>query len=138
MFGLSFWEIGIILGIALIVLGPTKLPELARSLGKGIREFRKATEDFKSTVDDEMHKPDPPKRIEKPRSEEVAELLPADEEAEVAEAKKAKLDAEIEKAAADAVEAAEADETVAREDGAVERDVPAKKKPKSEAVESNG
>ncbi|MEQ9501907.1 MAG: twin-arginine translocase TatA/TatE family subunit [Deltaproteobacteria bacterium] len=76
MFGLSFWEIGIILAIALIVLGPTKLPELARSLGKGIREFRKATEDFKTTVDEEMHKPDPPKQVEAPQSEEVAELLP--------------------------------------------------------------
>ncbi len=80
MFGLSFWEIGIILAVALIFLGPTKLPELARSLGKGIREFRKATEDFKSTVDDEMHKPDPPKQVTAPRQEEVAELLPPDAE----------------------------------------------------------
>lgn len=89
MFGLSFWEIGIILAVALIFLGPTKLPELARSLGKGIREFRKATEDFKSTVDDEMHKPDPPKQVAAPKAEEVAELLPAEsEDAEPVEAKK--------------------------------------------------
>lgn len=50
-----------IMAVALLVLGPTKLPELARSLGKTLREFRKATEDFKSTIDDELHKPDPPK-----------------------------------------------------------------------------
>lgn len=56
MFGLSFWEIAIILAIALIVLGPSKLPDLARSLGKGLREFRKATEDFKSQVNDEAYK----------------------------------------------------------------------------------
>src|SRR5688572_16610787 len=61
MFGLGFWEIAIILGVALIVLGPSKLPELARGLGKGLREFRKATEDFKSTIEDEVYRPEPPK-----------------------------------------------------------------------------
>ena len=68
--GLGFWEISIILGIALVILGPTKLPELARSFGKGLREFRKATEEFKSTIDTEVHRPDPPKpsaRIESPK-----------------------------------------------------------------------
>lgn len=73
MFGLSFWEIAIILAIALIVLGPSKLPELARSLGKGIREFRRATEDFKGTIEDEMHKPEPPRRR---ADEATVELLP--------------------------------------------------------------
>lgn len=62
MFGLSFWEIAIILVVALIILGPKKLPELARSLGKGIREFRKATDDFKSTMDYEMNQPEQSRR----------------------------------------------------------------------------
>lgn len=61
MFGLGFGEIAIILVVALIVLGPSKLPELARGLGKGLREFRKATEDFKSTMDEELYKPEPPR-----------------------------------------------------------------------------
>src|SRR5688500_1573452 len=61
MFGLGFWEIAIILAVALLVLGPSKLPELARGLGKGLREFRKATEDFKSTIEDEAYKPEPPR-----------------------------------------------------------------------------
>ncbi len=74
MFGLSFWEIAIILVVALVVLGPSKLPELARSVGKGIREFRRATEDFKSTVDAEMNRPDPPRPARLPES--PAELLP--------------------------------------------------------------
>lgn len=60
MFGLSFWEIGIILAIALVVFGPSKLPEIAKGLGKGLREFRKATEDFKSTMNDEMYRPEAP------------------------------------------------------------------------------
>jgi TatA/E family protein of Tat protein translocase len=74
VFGLSFWEIAIILVVALIVLGPSKLPELARGLGKGIREFRRATEDFKTTVDAEMNRPDPPRPARLPEAQ--AELLP--------------------------------------------------------------
>lgn len=74
MFGLSFWEIGIILAIALIVLGPSKLPDLAKSFGKALREFRKATEDFKSTMDDEMYRPDPPQT--KLPAESIARPLP--------------------------------------------------------------
>ena len=43
MFGLGPWEIGLVLVAILLVLGPTRLPELAKSLAKGIKEFRKAT-----------------------------------------------------------------------------------------------
>ena len=42
MFNISPLEIGVIAMIALIVLGPAKLPELARSVGRGMREFRGA------------------------------------------------------------------------------------------------
>jgi sec-independent protein translocase protein TatB len=58
MFGLSFWEIAIILAVALIFLGPSKLPELARTFGKSLREFRKATDEFRSTIQDEMYQED--------------------------------------------------------------------------------
>ena len=40
----------LIIGIALLILGPTKLPEVAASLGKSIREFRKATSDVQDAV----------------------------------------------------------------------------------------
>lgn len=69
MFGLSFWEIAVILAIALIVLGPSKLPELARSLGKGLREFRKATDDFKTQINDEAYKVEEPVSRPKPAAE---------------------------------------------------------------------
>lgn len=72
MFGLGFWEIAMILGVALLVLGPSKLPDLARSLGKGLREFRKATEEFKSTIEEEAYRPDPPK-LRKPAAPELTE-----------------------------------------------------------------
>jgi sec-independent protein translocase protein TatB len=44
-------EIILILAIALIVLGPKKLPEIAKALGRGIAEFKKATQDFKESLD---------------------------------------------------------------------------------------
>ena len=51
MFGIGMPELVIIMVIALIVIGPQKLPDLARSLGKGLAEFKKATEDFKQSID---------------------------------------------------------------------------------------
>jgi len=47
MFGIGMPELLLILGLALIVLGPKKLPELARALGKGLAEFRRATDELK-------------------------------------------------------------------------------------------
>ena len=47
MFGIGIPELLLILGLALIVLGPKKLPELARALGKGLAEFRRATDELK-------------------------------------------------------------------------------------------
>ena len=51
MFGMGMPEILLILAIALIVLGPKKLPEIAKSLGRGIAEFKKATQDFKQSME---------------------------------------------------------------------------------------
>jgi len=51
MFGIGFPELILIMVIALIVIGPNKLPDLARALGKGMAEFRKATQDIKDSLD---------------------------------------------------------------------------------------
>lgn len=60
MFGLGMSEIILIAVVALIVIGPNKMPEVAKTMGKMYGEFRKAFSDFKSSVDIEMkeeHKP---------------------------------------------------------------------------------
>src|SRR2546427_13194144 len=51
---LGFSEMLVIFIIALLVFGPKKLPELGKSLGKGIREFKKATEELKSSWEDQV------------------------------------------------------------------------------------
>jgi TatA/E family protein of Tat protein translocase len=63
MFGIGMQELLLIAVIALLVVGPKKLPDLAKSLGKGFSEFKKATEgateDFKGALkDDEKPKTD--------------------------------------------------------------------------------
>jgi Tat protein translocase TatB subunit len=47
MFGIGMTELVVIFAIGLIVLGPKRLPELARSLGRGIAEFRRASTDLR-------------------------------------------------------------------------------------------
>jgi TatA/E family protein of Tat protein translocase len=47
MFGIGMTELIVILAIALVVLGPKKLPEIARSLGRGLAEFRRASSEMR-------------------------------------------------------------------------------------------
>jgi TatA/E family protein of Tat protein translocase len=60
MFGsFGFSEILVIMLLALILFGPKRLPDLARSLGKGLNELRRAAEDVKSELDlSDIDKPD--------------------------------------------------------------------------------
>jgi sec-independent protein translocase protein TatA len=65
MFGIGMPELIIIFVIALIVIGPHKLPDLARSLGKGLAEFKKASEDFQRSIHEETRKEEVRKAEEK-------------------------------------------------------------------------
>jgi Tat protein translocase TatB subunit len=55
MFGLGMGEIIVILIVALLVLGPDKLPDAAKQIGKGLRELRKHTRDLQDTVEKDEH-----------------------------------------------------------------------------------
>lgn len=68
MFGIGSTELIIILVVALIVIGPQKLPDLMRTLGKGLSEFRSMSNDVKRTLDQEVSAAD-----EERRKREVAE-----------------------------------------------------------------
>ena len=56
---LGFPEIIMILVIALLVFGPKKLPELGKSLGQGIREFKKGTRSLQDDLSDSLKDPEP-------------------------------------------------------------------------------
>jgi len=56
MFGIGVPELIIIFIIALIVIGPQKLPDIAKALGKAFAEFKKATEEIKNSVKDDIEK----------------------------------------------------------------------------------
>jgi sec-independent protein translocase protein TatB len=59
MFDIGLQEMLLIGVIALLVFGPTKLPELGRMLGRAMREFRRASDEFRSTVETNLHINDP-------------------------------------------------------------------------------
>jgi sec-independent protein translocase protein TatB len=74
MFNLGAGEVALILVAALLLLGPERLPELARGIGKFMREFRRQTDDVRGLVEREFYKMDQevfaetkPERIEPPR-----------------------------------------------------------------------
>ncbi|MBW2056774.1 MAG: twin-arginine translocase TatA/TatE family subunit [Deltaproteobacteria bacterium] len=53
MFGIGMPELLVILGLALIILGPKKLPEIARGLGRAMREFKSATDEMRESLREE-------------------------------------------------------------------------------------
>ncbi len=63
MFGIGMPELLLILALALIVIGPKKLPDIARALGKGLAEFRRATDELKSSIHQESRTADTRERL---------------------------------------------------------------------------
>ena len=87
MFGIGFQEMLIILVVALIFFGPKRLPDLAKSLGKGIAEFKKASEEVRKGIEDAVKEesaaetPKPPEDLSaygKAPGSDPAPSVPAD------------------------------------------------------------
>lgn len=68
MFGIGFQEMLIILVVVLIFFGPKRLPDLAKSLGKGIAEFKKASEEVRKGIEDAV-KEDSAEEAPKPQED---------------------------------------------------------------------
>jgi sec-independent protein translocase protein TatA len=73
-------ELIIIFTIALIIFGPRKLPELGKSLGKSLAEFKRASNELKNTLDEEIRTEErrSAERQEAPRVTAPAEVVPVD------------------------------------------------------------
>lgn len=70
MFGLGMQELVIILVIALLVFGANKLPEIGRGLGRGIREFRKASSELTDGAEEAEEAAKPPTKAEPAAAED--------------------------------------------------------------------
>lgn len=95
MFGIGSTELIVILVVALILIGPQKLPELIKNLGRGLSEVKKMSNDVKSTLDAEISAAD-----QERKAKEEADKAAARQKAE-AEAMEKARQAEAEKQNAD-------------------------------------
>ena len=77
MFGIGSTEFVIILIVALVLIGPSKLPELMKSLGKGLNELRRMSSDVRDTLEREIEKADVSKQIEETQKELFGDADPA-------------------------------------------------------------
>ncbi len=81
VFGIGMPELLIIMAVALLVLGPKKLPEIARSLGRGMAEFRRASTELRNSLTAPLEEPpeqpvpppQPPKKTEPSQQDKSAD-----------------------------------------------------------------
>lgn len=76
MFGIGSTELIVILIVALIIIGPAKLPEMAKSLGKALGEFRRVSTDVKRTIEMEAEQEEQRVRTDQAHKELYPETEP--------------------------------------------------------------
>ena len=76
MGSLGFPELIVIFVIALIIFGPRKLPEIGRSLGKSLAEFKKASNDLRNTLEEEIRLDEQRSQLDASRAVQAAEAVP--------------------------------------------------------------
>lgn len=79
MFGIGMPELLVILGLALIILGPKKLPDIARGLGRAMREFKRASDEMRDSLQEET------RDLEEVKDTIVEEMAQATEPGDVGE-----------------------------------------------------
>ena len=78
-------ELIIIFVIALIIFGPRKLPELGRSLGKSLAEFKRASNELRNTLEEEIRLEEQKPRVDEQKPSKTADAAPAATESHVDE-----------------------------------------------------
>ncbi len=97
MFGIGSTELLIILAVGLIILGPKKLPQIARTLGKGMAEFKKVSTDLQRTINVEVEREERDQKRreeEKAKTQEKAKAAKSKHKGESEESAKARQEAE--------------------------------------------
>ncbi len=79
MFGIGTTELLVILAVALIVIGPKKLPDIARTLGKAMGEFRRVSTDVQRTINTEIERDDLEKKTKAEEKRLTAKAKKAEE-----------------------------------------------------------
>ena len=72
MFGVGLSEIVVVVVVALLVLGPEKLPEVARQLGRTLRELRRTADDLQATLHEAMYENDAPPPLARAPAQTIA------------------------------------------------------------------
>lgn len=76
MGNLGFGELLMVFAVALVIFGPRKLPEIGRTIGKALGEFRRATNDLKNTLEEEVRVDEVRKSLDGAREAAVAGINP--------------------------------------------------------------
>jgi sec-independent protein translocase protein TatB len=101
MFGIGSTELIVILIVALIVIGPAKLPEMAKSLGKALGEFRRVSTDVKRTIEMEAEQAEQKEKTAQAKKELFPETAKAPDEPQPTEPKTAATSEEPSSATSD-------------------------------------